>query len=170
MSRYENARTHCGSPGANQNTLHRYSSTPTNLILDSVENVKPNGQGWVGCCPVHESKSRSSLSIKQAEDGRVLLHCFAGCSALEIVHALGLELADLFERPITLNPSPQQKREWRDKAKLALWKSCRDDLIVEMNVLLLGAGDLYRGKSLSREDMDRMLLAGKRWRNALGEL
>ena len=149
---------------------HMNYSTPTNLLLARLENVKPAGRGYRAACPAHESKSKSTLSLKETDDGRVLLHCFAGCSAIEIVHGLGLELADLFERPITVNPTPQQQRELHDKSKMALWKSCRDDLIVEMNILLLGAGDLYQGKTLSQEDMDRMLLAGKRFRNALGEL
>jgi len=36
------------------------------------------------------------LSIGEAGDGTVLVKCFHGCSASDVVHALGLELADLF--------------------------------------------------------------------------
>ena len=52
-------------------------------------------------CPVHRG-SRKNLSVAEAEDGRVLVNCFhadqsgRGCSAEEIVHALGLEMRDLF--------------------------------------------------------------------------
>lgn len=46
-------------------------------------------------CPAHDDKNRS-LSVKEADDGRVLLHCHAGCSTEDIVKALGLSLSDLF--------------------------------------------------------------------------
>jgi adenosyl cobinamide kinase/adenosyl cobinamide phosphate guanylyltransferase len=50
-------------------------------------------------CPAHESKRNSkTLSVAAGEDGRVLLACFAGCSALEIVEAMGLKLADLMPK------------------------------------------------------------------------
>ena len=48
-------------------------------------------------CPVHND-NRSSLSVGEADDGRVLLKCFAGCQVEEIVGVLGLGLRDLFPR------------------------------------------------------------------------
>lgn len=170
MNRYENAPAFARTRGANQNTLHRYSTTPINLLLERLENVKPAGQGYRACCPAHESKSRNTLTIKQTDDGRVLLHDFGGCSALEIVHALGLELADLFDRPITANMTPGQRRELRDKVKMARWKAACSDLQVEINILLLTAGQAYRGEPINDADMNRMKLAGVRIRHAMGEL
>lgn len=37
-----------------------------------------------------------SLSIRETSDGTFLLHCFAACTAADIVAAVGLELRDLF--------------------------------------------------------------------------
>ena len=34
---------------------------------------------WQAHCPAHVDRS-PSLSIRAASDGRVLLHCFAGCA------------------------------------------------------------------------------------------
>lgn len=48
-------------------------------------------------CPTHDDK-RPSLSIKQGRDGAVL-HCFAMCKTGDVLHALGLNWADLFDRP-----------------------------------------------------------------------
>jgi hypothetical protein len=45
-------------------------------------------------CPSHPDKN-PSLSIKEEND-RILLTCWAGCAAAEIVKALGLHLKDLF--------------------------------------------------------------------------
>ena len=42
---------------------------------------------WQAHCPAHQDRS-PSLSIRAGNDGRVLLHCFAGCSHLAIASAL----------------------------------------------------------------------------------
>jgi hypothetical protein len=46
-------------------------------------------------CPAHADKE-ASLSITTGDDGRVLLKCFAGCPAEDIVKAIGMQLKDLF--------------------------------------------------------------------------
>jgi putative DNA primase/helicase len=38
---------------------------------------------------------RSSLTISIGEDGRVLIHCFAGCTPEQVVDAVGMRMADL---------------------------------------------------------------------------
>lgn len=48
-------------------------------------------------CPAHDDKE-PSLSIAARADGKgAVLHCYAGCSAIDIVTALGLRMADLFD-------------------------------------------------------------------------
>lgn len=47
-------------------------------------------------CPAHPD-SNPSLSINEGRDGRVVLHCHAGCTVGDIVAAVGLTEADLFE-------------------------------------------------------------------------
>ncbi len=57
------------------------------------------GDSWVARCPSHEDRS-PSLKVKGADDGKILIHCFAGCSVGEVVGAVGVQLSDLFpERP-----------------------------------------------------------------------
>jgi hypothetical protein len=53
------------------------------------------GTNWLAKCPVHDDR-KPSLSVGVGEDGRVLLCCFAGCSARQIVEALGLTMSELF--------------------------------------------------------------------------
>ena len=55
---------------------------------------KRTAGGWIARCPAHDDKN-PSLSIGAADDGRVLLKCFAGCDFAAIVGALGLTAADL---------------------------------------------------------------------------
>jgi hypothetical protein len=47
------------------------------------------GNGYIDICPAHQDRS-PSLSISEGEDGKILLHCFAGCSFNEIISAAGL--------------------------------------------------------------------------------
>src|SRR5438105_148582 len=46
-------------------------------------------------CPAHDDND-PSLSIRELMDGRVLVHCFAECSAERVLAAIGLEFADLY--------------------------------------------------------------------------
>ena len=65
-------------------------------LISKLDKVKRTGNDrWQARCPAHDDKG-PSLSIRETEDGRVLVHCFAGCSVPEIVQAVGLELSDLF--------------------------------------------------------------------------
>ena len=65
-------------------------------FLDRLEGVKPTAPGrWMARCPAHADRT-PSLGIKGGEDGRLLLHCFAGCNIGEITSSVGLEVSDLF--------------------------------------------------------------------------
>jgi len=66
----------------------------TNEILSRLDGVSKNGSGHKALCPGHDDTT-PSLSITEAEDGRILLKCHAGCSFDEIVSALGVENSDL---------------------------------------------------------------------------
>lgn len=70
------------------------SALTAEQIAVSLPGCKKTSNGWLVKCPAHDD-STASLHIKQAEDGRILLHCFAGCDTREIVTALGLTFADL---------------------------------------------------------------------------
>jgi hypothetical protein len=73
---------------------------------------------WQARCPAHADRS-PSLSIRDGRDGRVLVHCFAGCAHTTILAALRLSCRDLY---IGAPPSPQQAaalrsvREARERA------------------------------------------------------
>ena len=77
---------------------------PLQQVLERLPGAKPTGSGWVARCPGHDDR-RASLSISAGDDGRVLLHCFAGCTTEQVVTALGLTLSDLFSEP---SPRPSR--------------------------------------------------------------
>lgn len=69
-------------------------------ILDRLEGVRQTGPArWIARCPAHEDRA-PSLSIRELADGRVLVHDFAGCEVHEILAHVGLNFADLFEKPL----------------------------------------------------------------------
>lgn len=68
-------------------------------LLDRLDRLIQTGPSkWIARCPAHEDRS-PSLSIDKADD-RWLICCHAGCAAIDVVRAVGLELADLFDQPI----------------------------------------------------------------------
>jgi hypothetical protein len=59
-------------------------------------NARRIGRGkWQAKCPAHGDRS-PSLSVAEGQDGRVLVHCFAGCALTQILAALRLTPRDLF--------------------------------------------------------------------------
>lgn len=70
-----------------------------NMVLEDflalLHGVKPSNNGFLACCPSHKD-DKQSLSVKEGDDGRILVNCFAECEPEEIVNALGLNMSDLF--------------------------------------------------------------------------
>lgn len=64
-------------------------------FLARLDGVKKHGDRYTAKCPAHDDHT-PSLSIREGADGRILLHCFAGCSVDQIVGAMGLKIVDLF--------------------------------------------------------------------------
>ena len=65
-------------------------------ILSRLSKVRKMGADrWMACCPAHRD-NHPSLSIRELSDGRILLHCWTGCSAESILDSIGLTFDDLF--------------------------------------------------------------------------
>ena len=47
------------------------------------------GKDWMARCPAHDDRE-PSLSVRDTEDGKVLVHCHAGCEQSRVIDALGL--------------------------------------------------------------------------------
>lgn len=67
-----------------------------NDLLQFLKKIRRTGANqWTACCPAHIDKS-PSLAIRELDDGRVLIKCFGGCSADDILGSLGLEFDVLY--------------------------------------------------------------------------
>ena len=116
-------------------------------LLSRWEGVRARGPGsWSARCPAHDDKS-PSLSVRETDDGTVLVHCFGGCSVHEICDAVGLELSDLFPpRPETHYGIP------RRKPRVDGWQVI-EVLQHRLTVLRVAAAGLARGERLSDPDL-----------------
>jgi hypothetical protein len=132
--------------------------TPIEKFIQRLSKVKGRNGQWTAVCPSHEDKS-PSLSVREAEDGRVLVHCFGGCDIRSVLGAVGMDMSDLFpERVDRSDPSKPLK-----SLKPAFYAS---DLLriasFECIVVMIAAYDMRRGKQLSESDMSRLQVAQQR--------
>lgn len=110
----------CGREPVNQGEQETRMLNPVAVIRDRLEAKGCNPRGpqhtFMAGCPVHDDSS-ASLSVKEGDDGRALLNCFAGCETPTIVAELGLQLRDLFTptapgtRPRKRKPRPNPDRQ-----------------------------------------------------------
>ncbi|NUQ46866.1 MAG: hypothetical protein HUU22_12645 [Phycisphaerae bacterium] len=68
---------------------------PLQNVLSRLAGVRKCGDGHEARCPGHDDQ-HASLSVALGDDGRVLLHCHAGCAPVAVCKAMGLRLGDLF--------------------------------------------------------------------------
>ncbi|MHB0878879.1 MAG: AAA family ATPase [Anaerolineae bacterium] len=71
--------------------------------LNEVKGSDSRGR-WTALCPVHGDEHHS-LSVRETNDGKILVHCFVGCSVEQIVAVMGLQMSDLWYDD---NGSPRQ--------------------------------------------------------------
>ena len=69
---------------------------PIDRVTDALERAEcQRGYGNDWTCPAHDDED-PSLSVNETDDGRVLLHCHAGCEYRDVLDALELKPAALF--------------------------------------------------------------------------
>ena len=129
-------------------------------LLSLLRNVKRTRPGhWIAACPAHDDKS-PSLAIRELEDGRLLIRCFAGCSAAEILAAVGLTLQDLFPERLTASSSAAERRPFYAIDILRC-------LAFEALVVSIAATNLAQGVPLPEADRKRLLVAASRLQAAM---
>lgn len=113
-------------------------------FLARLEKVTGGRGKWLARCPAHDDRD-PSLSVGQADDGRVLIHCFAGCTPEDITAAVGIELWDL---------APETNKHYRSMMDHVHTKNPRqqnDDMLVELA--------RSSSKRLSQKEKERVIAA-----------
>jgi len=121
-------------------------------ILNRLTKVKGRNGAYTACCPAHTDKS-PSLAIRELDDGRILMKCFADCSVQDIMGSIGMEIGDLF--PDTKKDLPPVKRKYYASDLLRV-------IEFEAWVVSVAAHTMSTGKKLSETDRDRMKVATAR--------
>lgn len=83
------------------------SSPQMTQVLSRLKDVTTSGSGWTARCPGHDD-NRNSLSASLGDDGKVLLHCHAGCQFGDIVVAIGMKPADLMPDRPAMRQAPRK--------------------------------------------------------------
>lgn len=135
------------------------------LLLSRLQHVRRSGNHWRADCPNGHQHAHGSLAITVAEDGRLLLTCFACHDTPAILTALGLELADLYPERIR-DPSPEARQRAREAFKRDGWRAALNVLGRESTCVMVAAGTLARGEPLNPDDYARLELAYKRIEDA----
>jgi hypothetical protein len=130
--------------------------TLDNLILLLNKVKKTGASSYIACCPAHNDKS-PSLTLKETSDGRILIHCFAGCSIGDITSALNIEISDLYSDKTSF--SPYQKQVWNAQEVLHA-------ISHELSVVGVVCSDIKKGKVPSDDDYARFLMAINRIQTA----
>jgi len=128
-------------------------------VLARLERVRQRMPGqWSACCPcsVHKRKL-PRLSIKMADSGAVLLHCFSGCSIEDVLAAMGLDMQALFPpRPAPGQGQPPGRR------RLMTAGQALEVIQFECLLVSTAALNLANGHALSADDLQRLRTAAQR--------
>lgn len=129
-------------------------------LLNRLDKLRKTGAGrWVCRCPAHDDKG-PSLAIRELEDGRVLLHCFAGCEPISVLDALGLTFTDLFPEQLTQGHMKRERRPFIASDVLRC-------LAFESLFIYQCATSISKGKQLPQSTMERLLIAASRFQHGV---
>lgn len=129
------------------------------ILLQHLQKVKRTKPGsWLACCPAHEDKT-ASLSVRELDDGRILVHCFASCSVEEVLGAVGLTFDALYPEKEIYHGKPERRPFPAADILRAI--------AFESTLVLIAAADLLAGNPFNEIDRARLALACSRIQSAL---
>ena len=130
--------------------------------LEKVKAGKAQGQ-WLACCPAHQDRN-PSLSIRELQDGHVLLHCWSGCDTRDIVGAIRLDLRCLYPptEPETIPSIKPAMPHWKKKQFQAAYR-------FEQLIIGMFTADV-KANRFNVDDLNRFFLACERIRKIEGAL
>lgn len=127
-------------------------------LLEVLKGVRQTGPDrYLALCPAHDDRS-PSLSIRETPEGRVLIHCHAGCGATAVMDAVGKTLRDLM---------PESRGEFRPSRSTLDARDALRGLAESVTILALIVSDIADGRPVSDQDADLFALhAGNVLRSA----
>lgn len=127
-------------------------------LLSRLTKVKrSSSNSWVACCPAHEDRT-PSLTIRDAGDGRILIHCFSGCETESVLGAVGMDWEDVMPPKVIDHHVKPVKLYASDALKAIQY---------EARLVAVAAYDMAKGNKLDDESMKRLVVAVERINEAM---
>lgn len=102
-------------------------------ILGTALGGRKSGDAWMARCPAHNDRT-PSLSIRDADDNKVLVRCHAGCDQEHVISALrtrglwaesGRRSLSWTARRMPAEPKAHRDDASRSEVALAIWRTAR---------------------------------------------
>jgi hypothetical protein len=136
---------------------HHNTDHPVETLLGRLDGVRQTAPDrWVARCPAHDDRS-PSLGVRETDDGRVLLRCWAGCDTAVVLATVGLEFRDLYPCDLhgrDFDSFRRHRRPPRFRAAEVVELVTR-----EACVCALALSDVLAGEPISAEDTERIVRA-----------
>lgn len=128
-------------------------------LLSRLDRVKRTGDGkFQARCPAHDDKS-PSLTIRELDDGRILVHCFGGCDVQDVLAAVGMTFDDLYP--------PRKIQQGRPERRPFPATDVLRAIGFEALVVAAAGVALLAGQPFSNIDRERLIMAVHRIQSAL---
>lgn len=123
-------------------------------LLSRLDGVRRTGPGrWLARCPAHDDR-KASLSIRGLDDGRVLVHDFAGCDVESVLAAVGLAFDALYPK--------RALGEFRAERRPFPAADVLRAIAFEALLVAVAASNLARGISMTDIERERLMTASAR--------
>jgi hypothetical protein len=129
-------------------------------LLSKLDGVRCTGPGrWLARCAGHVDRS-PSLSIRELDDGRVLVKCFAEYDVESILSAVGLGWDAIMPPRAIGHHVTRERRPFNAHDVLVA-------LETELTIASVATLDIAKEKMPSEVERERLLLASRRIRSAI---
>ena len=126
------------------------------ILFSRLHGVRQTGAGrYLARCPAHDDRS-PSLSIRDGDDGRVLIHCFAGCETEDILTSIGMTFSDIMPERVGAEHSYKPVRN------RILPREALEALDHEALVVAVIASDIQERRDIDESTWTRLALAANR--------
>lgn len=105
------------------------TSAPAWVVFEK-RGLTDKGGYYLSVCPSHND-DKKSLGLKVADDGKILVHCYAGCTTQKVCDTLGIELKFLWPTQEGRKPSESAnviaEYDYKDESGKILYQVQRTD-------------------------------------------
>jgi hypothetical protein len=129
------------------------------VLAQRLDHCRRYGESYRARCPACDDK-RDALSVRDG-DQRLLVHCFRGCAAEDVLAAAGLRWADV-QPPPGWPRSAEEDRAARKAMREIGWSAALSTLALESKIVAIAAREILEKWFLKDEELRRLQVAMSR--------